>query len=125
MNNKRYKIVNLKNKDIVYTDFVMENRAILEYRVNGENIEIVKSLDISNKDEYKVLESTKMVDSNGNFIYDEDTVEIEITVDYKPQGVVSIKNGTTIVKYKEKVFQKDEEPLYSAIGNIKILQKRA
>lgn len=121
MKNKRYKIVNLKNKNIMYTDFIIENRAILEYKISEEKIEIVKFLDISNKDEYKILESTKMTDSTGDFIYDEDTVEIAVTVDYKPKGKVLIENGTTIVKYKEKVFQKEKEPLYSAIGNIKVL----
>lgn len=121
MNNKRYKIVSLKNKDIIYTDFIIDNRAVLEYKISEKNIEIVKFLDVSNKNEYKVLESTKMVDSLGNFIYDEDVVEVTITVDYKPRGVVSIKNGTTIIKYKEKVFQKEEEPLYSVIGSIKVL----
>lgn len=121
MNNKRYKIVNLKNNDIIYTDFIIDNCAVLEYKIEEGNIKIVKSLDISNKEEYKVLESTKMVDSTGNFIYDEDIVEVAITVDYKPKGVISIKNGTTIIKYEEKVFQVKEEPLYSAMGSVKVL----
>lgn len=121
MKNKRYKIVNLKSRDIIYTDFIIENRAILEYKLNAETIEIIKFLDVSNKDKYKILESTGMMDSNGVFIYDEDRVEVSITVDYKPQGVISVENGTTIINYIEKVFQIEKEPLYSAIGDIKVI----
>lgn len=121
MKKKKYKIVNLKNKNVVYADLIVNNRAILEYKVNENNIEIIDYLNISN-DEYKVLESTNIKDIEGNIIYDEDAVEIAITVDYRPTGIVSIKNGTAVVCYKEKVFKQKEEPLYSVLGSIKILQ---
>lgn len=121
MENKKYKIVNLNNKEVIYVDFIIDNYAILEYKVNKKSIDIIEFLDVSNEKEFKILESTNMIDSTGKVIYNEDTVEVLITVDYRPQGVIAIKNGTAIIKYKEKVFQKTEEPLYSVIGEIKVI----
>lgn len=121
MERKKYKIINLETKEVNYADLIVNNKAIIEYEVTDNAIKIIKAIDDINSNKYAVLNFTGIKDCDGNYIYDGDIVEVEITVDYRPKGTVAIENGTTLIKYHTTVFEKTVEPLYCAMGDIKLM----